>query len=135
TIARMGILGIGVDIVHLPRIIALMARRSPIALATRILSRSELLVWTALSDTDHRNRYIATRWAAKEAAYKACFPVIKPTWKEFSIHKHEPSAKPSLIYHPFHVPNAQRMGNKHVSISHDGEYVIATVLIETPEYP
>ena len=47
-LAGMGILGIGIDVVHTPRIASLVARRTPTKLATRILSSSELREWEAL---------------------------------------------------------------------------------------
>ncbi|KAI0786321.1 hypothetical protein C8Q75DRAFT_267302 [Abortiporus biennis] len=45
----MGILGIGVDIVHLPRILSLVQRRSAEKLAKRILSTQELADWKKIS--------------------------------------------------------------------------------------
>lgn len=46
------ILGIGVDIVHLPRIAAVIKRQSSEKLARRILSSSELQQWIQLRDSD-----------------------------------------------------------------------------------
>ena len=43
----MSILGIGVDVVHLPRIASLVARRGPEQFARKILSHSELNDWNA----------------------------------------------------------------------------------------
>lgn len=44
----MGILGIGVDVVHLPRIVALLNRRGAGAFSRRILSPEELAGWQNL---------------------------------------------------------------------------------------
>lgn len=56
------ILGIGVDVLHLPRLRSLLARRDPTALARRILSRDELLEWSDLKmDSDLSERYLALR--------------------------------------------------------------------------
>lgn len=41
----MGLVGIGVDVLHTPRILALMRRRSPEQLARRILSQTEWKEW------------------------------------------------------------------------------------------
>jgi len=142
----MGIIGIGIDIIHVPRIVSLVARRTPAKLAARILSSSELSEWEALSppttstptatvttmgstavatETPKWVRFLAVRWAVKEAAYKALFPNYRPTWKELSVSK-EPSdcGKPRLGYEKFENVRL------HVSVSHDGEYIVANVLAE-----
>ncbi|KAI9067626.1 4'-phosphopantetheinyl transferase [Trametes sanguinea] len=128
----MGILGIGVDIVHMPRIVRLMDRRSPARFAQRILSTKELCVWHAipLAEETRRTRYLAVRWAVKEAAYKAVYPAARPTWKDFTFHSlsSDPLRKPTLEYHS-RSPNTP--WSFHVSVSHDGDYVFATVLVET----
>ena len=68
-----------------------------------------------------------TRWAAKEAAYKALYPRFKPTWKELVITKGS-DVKPVLDY------RAKETGDCalrfHLSLSHDGDYTVATVLVE-----
>jgi holo-[acyl-carrier protein] synthase len=58
----MAILGIGVDIVHVPRILALIQRRKPENLATRILSKRELADWRELpQDLTVQARFLAGR--------------------------------------------------------------------------
>lgn len=68
------------------------------------------------------------RWAVKEAAYKAVFPTYRPTWKELSYYSHNVSTsrKPSLVFDG----NGCEDIILHVSVSHDGDYVIAQVLAE-----
>jgi holo-[acyl-carrier protein] synthase len=143
----MGIIGIGVDIVHVPRIASLVRRRSPAKFAARILSPTELSEWKTLSppttsapaatardsdviatvpDISKRVRFLAVRWAVKEAAYKALFPNYRPTWKDLSVSK-EPGndgGKPQLAFGRFENVRL------HVSVSHDGEYIVANVLAE-----
>ena len=139
----MGIIGIGIDIIHTPRLASLVARRSPTKLATRILSPSELREWETLSppissvpvSTTERDldvivgaewfRFLTARWAIKEAAYKALFPLYKPTWKDLTVFKAPTEGgKPNLTFeHPVKV-------NLNVSVSHDGEYTVASVLAE-----
>ncbi len=147
----MGILGIGVDIAHVPRIIRLMERRTPTKLAHRILSEKELHVWDALPTADEarRARFLAVRydlprftqtrgtdtrlrWSVKEAAYKAVYPLARPTWKDFTFHSLSADGlqKPTLEHHT-KDPGA-RLWKIHTSVSHDGEYVFATVLVEVP---
>jgi holo-[acyl-carrier protein] synthase len=59
------ILGIGVDIVHLPRITALIARRGKERLARRILSPTELIEFqtrfSTLMSGNEELRYLGSR--------------------------------------------------------------------------
>jgi len=121
----MAILGIGADIVYIPRFLALLQRRSPSALARRILSQPELEDWNT-TRSDHA-RFLAVRWALKEATYKAVYPTLRPTWKDVSYHPLgalEAGSKPSMSY------ESQPGLTLHCSVSHDGDYVFATVLVE-----
>ena len=139
----MRIIGIGIDIVHTPRIASLVARRTPTKLATRILSPSERREWESLSppissvpvSTAEKDldaimaekwfRFLTVRWAIKEAAYKALSPLYKPTWKDLTVSKApEDGGKPSLAFE-----NYARV-KLHTSVSHDGEYTVASVLAE-----
>ena len=138
----MGIIGVGIDVVHIPRIVSLVTRRTPTKLASRILSPSEFSDWKILSppttsavtprdsnpiwaESLESVRFLAVRWAIKEAAYKALFPNYKPSWKELSVSK-EPGdgGKPRLRFGKFENVRL------HVSVSHDGEYTVANVLAE-----
>lgn len=60
----MTILGIGVDVVHLPRILALFNRRRPDRFASRILSTAEYGQWKDLqiSDAQDRVQFLAVRY-------------------------------------------------------------------------
>ncbi|KAG2146766.1 4'-phosphopantetheinyl transferase superfamily [Suillus clintonianus] len=133
----MPILGIGVDILHLPRLISLLNRRRSEAFATRILSSQELRTFQLLAGqhgedkTEKTVRFLGVRWAVKEAAYKALYP-IRPTWKEISYSSFNGAtgAKPTLVYHP--VRDDVGPANKlHVSVSHDGDYIYAQVIAES----
>lgn len=66
----------------------------------------------------------------KEAAYKAVFPVVLPTWKDFTFHSlsTDGTRKPVLEHHS---QGPKLLGRMHASVSHDGEYVFTTVLVET----
>jgi len=72
----------------------------------------------------------ASRWAVKEAAYKALYP-IRPTWKEvtYSSFNAATHAKPTLVYRPVH-DNVTPAHKLHVSVSHDGDYIFAQVIAE-----
>jgi holo-[acyl-carrier protein] synthase len=59
----MQVVGIGVDLLHVPRILALLKRRGSRRLALRILSPMELSQWEALSSSQHevQVRFLAVR--------------------------------------------------------------------------
>ena len=67
-------------------------------------------------------RFLTVRWAVKEAAYKALFPLYRPTWKDLTVSKD--CGKPSLKFES--CPRVKL----HASVSHDGEYTVASVLAE-----
>ncbi|RJE27366.1 Transferase [Aspergillus sclerotialis] len=131
---------IGTDIVHLPRILRLITRPGYL---TRFTSR----ILTDQEQSDFRRRFhlpassdstvkfpvsrdmaswLAGRFAAKEAARKAAPEgAAELGWKDVCVTVGEgekgKSAKPEILYK---VPG--RLGR--LSISHDADYVVATVL-------
>ncbi|KAI8972057.1 4'-phosphopantetheinyl transferase superfamily [Mycotypha africana] len=130
------ILGIGVDIVHIPRIAALITRRGKDRLAKRILSpvewnefESQFLTSSSLLTDQLRQQkeltFLGSRWCIKEAVYKALYPTKKLEWKDVTVSKI--LDKPSI-----HIVNGELYGvqKAHVSLSHDGEYTIAQVVLE-----
>ncbi|EGO01972.1 hypothetical protein SERLA73DRAFT_50034 [Serpula lacrymans var. lacrymans S7.3] len=134
----MPVHGIGVDVLHLTRISSLLKRQSPSKFALRILSTEEYATFSTFpsSDDQRRTRFLAVRWAVKEAAYKALYPV-RPTWKELTYRSLVDGVKPTLMYDPgaSQSPNSGGStkvwpGKLHVSVSHDGDYVFASVLAE-----
>ncbi|TGZ82893.1 4'-phosphopantetheinyl transferase [Ascodesmis nigricans] len=119
--------GIGVDLLHLPRLASLVSRRSTYLdrFARRILTPNEFTTFRTLaqaSSTANTNatssliRWLGVRWAAKEAAFKAGGPRY---WKQVEV-KYLDSGKPYLAV-------GGREGG--LSISHDGEYVVAMAMI------
>ncbi|KAF9534862.1 4'-phosphopantetheinyl transferase [Crepidotus variabilis] len=131
----MTILGLGVDIVHLPRIAALISRRSADRFACRVLSPTEYGQWKQITRSAapaEQIRFLGVRWCVKEASYKALYPLVKPTWKELTYHPLSNGQKPWLQFHPNNANNFEKVGQVHVSISHDGDYIYSSVLIEAP---
>jgi len=58
------IVGIGVDLLHLPRLRSLLVRRNPQQLASRILSKEELQEWEgpeSVWDMKQMESYLALR--------------------------------------------------------------------------
>jgi phosphopantetheinyl transferase (holo-ACP synthase) len=99
----MRIIGVGTDLAKLSRFVrhatlpttSLLAIKSTYALNTisqtftlarRILKPGrEMEEYERLMDEDARKRYLAARWCAKEAVYKALYPCNKLTWKRIYI--------------------------------------------------
>ncbi|KAI0320224.1 hypothetical protein OF83DRAFT_1053490, partial [Amylostereum chailletii] len=85
-----------------------------------------------------RTRFLAVRWAVKEAAYKALYPLLKPTWKELSFLVPEGrTSKPELVYTS---SDAHTKVKLLASVSHDGkdpenQFVIAVVNAMDLELP
>ncbi|KAF9482446.1 4'-phosphopantetheinyl transferase [Pholiota conissans] len=131
----MPILGIGVDLVHIPRIAALLSRRTPQKFAAKILSPEEYSQWESIPPSESRRaQFLAVRWSVKEAAYKAMYPIIRPTWKEITYTSFSSTGeKPFVKYHPTVPDVCSKIGRMHVSVSHDGDYVYSTVLVEEPQ--
>lgn len=68
-------------------------------------------------------------WAAKEALYKALQPHYTPSWKDVSILASSSSPKPHVVFNA-NGPLAGAGLTAHLSVSHDGEYLIAGVVVE-----
>ncbi|GAA5996559.1 holo-ACP synthase [Rhodotorula paludigena] len=128
------LVGVGVDLLHLSRLRAVLARRDPARLAGRILCTDELHDWRNLGgSTFQSERYLALRWTAKEAAYKALYPLCTPTWKDLCVSKAGP--KPVLGFAsdsrlaPASSDRLERL-RMHLSVSHDADLMVAYVVIE-----
>lgn len=102
---------IGIDIVSIDRID--LSNSSFIAYVLNEDERRELSAYTA---PQRQKEYIAGRFAAKEAIFKA---TQDRDYLKYSI-LHEPSGKPYVKDHP----------EISVSISHDGGIAAAIVLIQ-----
>ncbi|KAL2218136.1 4'-phosphopantetheinyl transferase superfamily [Thermoascus aurantiacus ATCC 26904] len=148
-------LNIGTDIVHLPRILRVISRpgvrgtNSYLERFTRrILCEQELsdfrarfpqLHATSTSESHRRlevsvemARWLAGRFAAKEAARKAAPGGASSIgWKDVLVRAEETGAGPGRPEVVYLNRNGEGEGGGRVgklSISHDGEYVVATVL-------
>lgn len=76
----MAILGLGTDIVEIARIEAVISRSGE-RLARRVLSDNEWAIWET-----HQQpvRFLAKRFAVKEAAAKAFTPASATVWRSIS---------------------------------------------------
>lgn len=86
--------GIGVDLLHLPRLTTLLSRHNNHYLhrfARRILTHDELAAFqrkltTSPPASGALIRWLGVRWAAKEAAFKACGGALG--WKQVEVGYH-----------------------------------------------
>jgi holo-[acyl-carrier protein] synthase len=143
---RACILGVGVDIVHLPRVAA-AARRWGVRFERRILGPGELDALQRLrgepgaaaggaagaAGEAASARFLASRWAAKEAAYKAlgAGPGPRVQFPDLQVERGT-GGRPELRLVGTARRRMQELGadQAHLSISHDHEYAIAHVIIE-----
>ncbi len=102
-------MNIGIDIVKISRF-----ENKDIHFIKRVLTEKELLVYNNLLE-EKKAQYLASRWASKEAIYKA---------------NHD---EHYLSYSILNKDNGEPYADGHeeikISISHDGEYAVASVLI------
>jgi holo-[acyl-carrier protein] synthase len=120
------IYGHGIDLVHLTRFLEMDDTRLD-KIAKRILTETEYSAFTAIEFTIKRN-YVAKIWAAKEAISKAFSTGISgdTVWKNMQIHNNE-MGRPIVT-----LLNALDNQNLicYLSISHDGDYVMASAILE-----
>lgn len=123
------IVGLGTDIVEVSRIEALLARRGQ-AFAQRILAPQEL---AELDQQQSPVRYLAKRFAAKEAALKALGTGLRNglSWQDLCI-GHDTLGKPLLNLQGGALKLFSQLGatHSHISLSDEQHYVVALVILE-----
>lgn len=123
----MSVRGLGTDIVEIVRIEQAIAKSD--RLAQRVLTESELAKFKSSSEPA---RYLAKRWAAKEAAAKALGTGIG---RGISFHHFETSndalGAPNMILTGAALTKAEEKGVTSVllSISDETHYAMATVVL------
>ena len=162
---------IGIDLLHIARIRSLLSRQgnNPTRFAAKILTPHERNLFTRKfpvsqpsqqqqqthqtqqqQGLDTIARYLAVRWAAKEAAYKASSftkevvndnnnnhnntgtgeEVITlllpppPTWKDFEV-LYKDNGRPYLAV----LKDGEFVREGKLSISHDGDFVVAVAVL------
>lgn len=70
------------------------------------------------------------RWSLKESIYKALYSHCQPTWKDFTYLGADHNAKrgPVVVCTSEHI--SQYVGRILSSVSHDGDYVFTSVIVE-----
>lgn len=124
------IVGLGTDIAEIERIEKALAR-SGRAFAERILTPQELTQFDGLKQ---QGRYLAKRFAAKEAASKALGTGIAHgvSFQDFAI-SNDDNGKPLLSLSGKAAELAQRsqVASVHLTISDERHYAVATVIFES----
>ncbi|MEE2023210.1 MULTISPECIES: holo-ACP synthase [Alkalimonas] len=124
----MAIAGLGTDIVQISRIERSLARGP--ALAERVLTPVELADYLAHTQPA---RFLAKRFAAKEAAAKALGTGIGRgvSWQQFQI-DHDELGAPLLRCTGFseQLLQQRQITNCWLSISDEQDYACATVILE-----
>lgn len=125
----MAIVGIGTDIAEIERVEKALARSGE-PFARRILTESEFARYQSLKQ---QGRFLAKRFAAKEAASKALGTGIAlgVTFHDFNITNDEHGA-PILTLSNKAEQIADEKGIRHIhlSISDERHYAVATVIFE-----
>ncbi|WP_105900879.1 holo-ACP synthase [Vibrio gangliei] len=126
----MAIIGLGTDIADIERIENSL-QRSGQAFAERILTPFELAIFHGLKQ---KGRYLAKRFAAKEAASKALGTGIAcgVSFQDFTI-DNDQLGKPVLTLTGKALQLAHDRGVQHIhlSISDEKRYAMATVILES----
>lgn len=125
----MAIVGLGTDIAEIERVEKALARSGE-PFAQRILTPAEQEIFATLKQ---QGRFLAKRFAAKEAASKALGTGIAlgVSFHDFEISNDE-LGKPVLTLSGKALEIAQRMqvAHIHLSISDERHYAVATVILE-----
>lgn len=126
----MAILGIGTDIVEIARIEGVISRSGD-RLAKRILSPNE---WVQYQSHQQPSRFLAKRFAVKEAAAKAFGTGIRNglAFNQFEV-SNDALGKPLLVFREQAHLIAQELGVRsvHVTLADERLYACSTVIIES----
>ncbi|WP_137168012.1 holo-ACP synthase [Salinimonas lutimaris] len=124
----MAIVGMGTDIVEIVRLEQALARSDK--LARRVLTAPELAIFEQHKEPA---RYLAKRFAAKEAAVKALGTGIGNgiSWHHLCVGNHD-SGAPFLTFSGEFALRCDALGvsHSHLSISDEQHYAVATVILE-----
>lgn len=128
------IVGIGVDIIAVARIERVWWRSGQ-RFARHILSDEEL---NQFAGQNNPARWLAKRWAAKEAFAKAVGTGMRAPlkWHAITI-AHDPQGRPILSFSPMVRAWLHRRGvaESHLSITDERELACAFVVLEAGEEP
>ncbi|WP_028022984.1 holo-ACP synthase [Enterovibrio calviensis] len=125
----MAVVGLGTDIVEIERLEKVVARSGD-AFARRVLTDSEMEKYNS---TKFQARYLAKRFAVKEAAAKALGTGIAcgVTFHDFDV-SNDDLGKPIVTFSGVAKQRADERGvtNILLTIADEKRYAVATVLLE-----
>ena len=126
----MAIVGLGTDIVKIARFGSAQEPAKLDGLAKKVLTPEELSIYI---NHAHPHRFLAKRFAVKEAAVKALGTGIGHgvSWQHIWL-AHTDKGQPLLHFSGGFAQQAALMGvtHSHTSISDEQEYAVATVILE-----
>ncbi|QDP02009.1 holo-ACP synthase [Thalassotalea sp. PS06] len=124
----MSVVGIGNDLIEIARITE-MADRAREKLSRRVLTESELHIY---GSHNFPERFLAKRWAAKEAAAKALGKGIADgvSFQHFEVTNLD-NGQPQLTLSGRALEIAEQLGANsfHISLSDEQHYAIAFVVL------
>jgi len=132
------IAGIGMDLIRVDRIERALARHGD-RFAERVLGAEEMLKFRARRERDFQRgvRFLATRFAAKEAFSKAIGLGMRMpmAWNRVQT-LNAPGGRPVLVIAPALADwYAARFGAAHVSITDESDMAAAYVIVEQRSHP
>ncbi|MCW8090470.1 holo-ACP synthase [Alteromonas sp. ASW11-130] len=125
----MAILGLGTDIIEIARLVGSGKRTEK--LAQRVLTETELAIFNQHSQPE---RYLAKRFAAKEAAVKALGTGIGRGvgWQQIVVSNNSLGG-PELTFtgEALQISRQKGVASIHLSISDEANYAVATVILSS----
>jgi holo-[acyl-carrier protein] synthase len=130
-----GIVGIGCDLVRISRVERLLTRYGD-KFMRRAFHESEIAVMRAATSPGAAAQFAASRWAVKEAVYKAMGGQWRLRFPDVYVRHHDASRRPVLAFDGdtatrFHALCGGTAAQHHVSISHEDQYAMAHVILTT----
>jgi holo-[acyl-carrier protein] synthase len=128
------VVGVGVDLVHLPRIRAVIDRWSDRFLA-RVFTESEIAYCRARRDPV---QHFAARFAAKEAGLKALGTGLRlgVRWRELEVRRERGEAPVLVLSGRSRAIGLARGGDRVLlALTHDGDYAMAQALLISEASP
>jgi holo-[acyl-carrier protein] synthase len=130
----MNVLGVGVDLVKIPRIRAAIDRWQGRFL-TRVFTPDEIAYCHGRRDPAP---HFAARFAAKEAGLKALGTGLRLgiRWRDLEVRR-ERGRAPTLVLHGRSREIGLRLGGRRMllALSHDGDYALAHALLVDDDPP
>ncbi|MCM2678826.1 holo-ACP synthase [Echinimonas agarilytica] len=127
----MAIIGLGNDLVEISRIEAVVTGNHCKRFVKRVLTDSEQEIFNQHSNPE---RFLAKRWAAKEAAAKALGTGVAGgvSFQDFNVHNKD-SGQPVLTLSGIAKQLADKAGVRHcwLSLSDEKDHALATVVLES----